>query len=69
MATLAFGRCATSVALLPQHTTCPLGNERLSIRAEQLMFTEIYIQNYRSIAKATVNLSPFTLLIGANGTG
>ncbi|MBV7336807.1 AAA family ATPase [Chloroflexi bacterium TSY] len=46
-----------------------VGNERLSIRAEQLMFTKIYIQNYRSIAKATVTLSPFTLLIGANGTG
>lgn len=33
------------------------------------MITKIEIQNYRSIYNATVNLSPFTLLIGANGTG
>ena len=33
------------------------------------MITEVYIKNYRSIVEATVKLSPFTLLIGANGTG
>lgn len=33
------------------------------------MLTRIDIQNYKSIYKASVQLSPFTLLIGANGTG
>lgn len=33
------------------------------------MITRVEIQNYRSIWQATVPLSPFTLLIGANGTG
>lgn len=33
------------------------------------MLTQVDIQNYRSIYKASVPLSPFTLLIGANGTG
>lgn len=33
------------------------------------MITKVHIQNYRSIVDATVELSPFTLLIGANGTG
>lgn len=33
------------------------------------MINEIHIQNYRSIVNAQVKLSPFTLLIGANGTG
>ncbi len=33
------------------------------------MITSIHIQNYRSIVDATINLAPFTLLIGANGTG
>lgn len=33
------------------------------------MITSTHIQNYRSIVDATVKLAPFTLLIGANGTG
>lgn len=33
------------------------------------MITQVQIENYRSIVRATVPLSPFTLLIGANGTG
>ena len=33
------------------------------------MLTRVDIQNYRSIYKASVPLSPFTLLIGANGAG
>jgi predicted ATPase len=33
------------------------------------LLTQVDIQNYRSIYKASVPLSPFTLLIGANGTG
>ncbi|MEM7534357.1 MAG: AAA family ATPase [Chloroflexota bacterium] len=33
------------------------------------MITEVHIQNYRSIWDAKVKLSPFTLLIGANGAG
>ncbi|MCB0063745.1 MAG: AAA family ATPase, partial [Caldilineaceae bacterium] len=33
------------------------------------MITSIHIQNYRSIVDATAKLAPFTLLIGANGTG
>ena len=33
------------------------------------MLTHVTIQNYRSIWQASVPLSPFTLLIGANGTG
>ena len=33
------------------------------------MITHVEIQNYRSIWQASVPLSPFTLLIGANGTG
>ncbi len=33
------------------------------------MLTRVDIQNYRSIYEASVPLSPFTLLIGANGTG
>jgi len=33
------------------------------------MIKEITIENCRSILKATIPLSPFTLLIGANGTG
>lgn len=33
------------------------------------MITEVTIKNYRSIVDATVPLAPFTLLIGANGTG
>jgi len=33
------------------------------------MITSIHIQNYRSIVDATIKLAPFTLLIGANGTG
>lgn len=34
-----------------------------------MVIETITIQNYRSISHATVNLAPFTLLIGANGTG
>jgi len=30
---------------------------------------EVYIQNYKSIEKARVKLEPFTILVGANGTG
>jgi len=33
------------------------------------MITEVIVKNYRSIIDATVKLAPFTLLIGANGTG
>ncbi|MEM6835405.1 MAG: AAA family ATPase, partial [Cyanobacteria bacterium P01_C01_bin.120] len=33
------------------------------------MLTKLEIQNYKSICNATIELSPFTLLIGANGTG
>ena len=33
------------------------------------MLTHVTIQNYRSIWQASVPLAPFTLLIGANGTG
>ncbi|MDM8517468.1 AAA family ATPase [Desulfobacterales bacterium HSG16] len=33
------------------------------------MITKVTIENYKSIRKASINLSPFTLLIGANGTG
>lgn len=33
------------------------------------MITSIEIENYKSIVKASIELSPFTLLIGANGTG
>ena len=33
------------------------------------MIKSVYIKNYHSIVEATVNLAPFTLLIGANGTG
>ena len=33
------------------------------------MITKIKIENYRSILEAEVELSPFTLLIGANGSG
>ena len=33
------------------------------------MLTRVDVQNYRSIYKASIALSPFTLLIGANGTG
>lgn len=33
------------------------------------MLREIQVYNYRSIRNATIKLSPFTLLIGANGTG
>lgn len=33
------------------------------------MLTHVTIQNYRSIWEASVPLAPFTLLIGANGTG
>lgn len=33
------------------------------------MITSIEIENYKSIVKASIQLSPFTLLIGANGTG
>ena len=33
------------------------------------MLTRVDIHNYRSIYRASVPLSPFTLLIGANGTG
>jgi predicted ATPase len=33
------------------------------------LLTRVDIQNYRSIYEASVPLSPFTLLIGANGTG
>lgn len=33
------------------------------------MLTRVEIKNYRSIYDASVPLSPFTLLIGANGTG
>lgn len=33
------------------------------------MLTKVHIQNYRSIYQSSVHLSPFTLLIGANGTG
>lgn len=33
------------------------------------MITKVEIKNYRSIVDATVELSPFTLLIGANGVG
>ncbi|MCP4109810.1 MAG: ATP-binding protein [Desulfobacteraceae bacterium] len=33
------------------------------------MITEVKIKNYKSILDASIPLSPFTLLIGANGTG
>jgi len=33
------------------------------------MITEVIVKNYRSIIDANVKLSPFTLLIGANGAG
>jgi len=33
------------------------------------MLTKLEIKNYKSICNATIELSPFTLLIGANGTG
>ncbi|MGD1904443.1 MAG: AAA family ATPase [Leptolyngbyaceae cyanobacterium] len=33
------------------------------------MLTKIEIKNYKSICSASIELSPFTLLIGANGTG
>lgn len=33
------------------------------------MITNVTIRNYRSILDASVSLAPFTLLIGANGTG
>jgi predicted ATPase len=33
------------------------------------MLTKLEIHNYKSIYDATIELSPFTLLIGANGTG
>ena len=33
------------------------------------MIKEIHIQNYKSIVNAKIKLSPFTLLIGANGAG
>ncbi len=33
------------------------------------MITEVVIKNYKSILDASISLSPFTLLIGANGTG
>ncbi|MGD1861827.1 MAG: AAA family ATPase [Leptolyngbyaceae cyanobacterium] len=33
------------------------------------MLTKIEIKNYKSICNATIELSPFTLLIGANGAG
>jgi predicted ATPase len=33
------------------------------------MLTKLEIYNYKSIYNATIELSPFTLLIGANGTG
>ncbi len=33
------------------------------------MITRVEIQNYRSIVNASIDLAPFTLLIGANGTG
>ena len=33
------------------------------------MITNVTIKNYRSIFDASVSLAPFTLLIGANGTG
>jgi predicted ATPase len=39
------------------------------VRECQALLTRVDIQNYRSIYKASVPLFPFTLLIGANGTG
>lgn len=33
------------------------------------MLTKLEIKNYKSICNASIELSPFTLLIGANGTG
>ena len=33
------------------------------------MLEKLQITNYRSIANATVELRPFTLLVGANGSG
>ncbi len=33
------------------------------------MITNVTIKNYKSILDASISLSPFTLLIGANGTG
>ncbi len=33
------------------------------------MITKVTIENYKSIRNASIDLSPFTLLIGANGTG
>lgn len=33
------------------------------------MLTKLEIQNYKSICNASIKLPPFTLLIGANGTG
>jgi predicted ATPase len=34
-----------------------------------VLLTRVDIENFRSIYKASVPLSPFTLLVGANGTG
>ena len=33
------------------------------------MLERVHIKNYRSIVDATVDLQPFTLLVGANGSG
>jgi predicted ATPase len=37
--------------------------------AEAQLITKLRITNYRSIADATIELRPFTILVGANGSG
>ena len=39
------------------------------LRAGFDVLQKIQIKNYRSIADASVNLQPFTVLLGANGNG
>jgi len=46
-----------------------LGIQAAAVAERQKMITSVTIQNYRSILNASISLAPFTLLIGANGTG
>src|SRR5579871_4719442 len=39
------------------------------LRAGRDVLQKIQIKNYRSIADASVELQPFTVLLGANGSG
>jgi ABC-type branched-subunit amino acid transport system ATPase component len=41
----------------------------LAVEECSILLTQVDIQNYRSIYQSSVVLSPFTLLIGANGAG